>query len=89
MESKKKLFIDNKNKVGFNITGTYTDNDFSDIEHLLTLCKPEGLYSNYEKAMYITADYRKYDYDIMAKGLVLLINGNKVERIVYGYPTAG
>lgn len=72
----------------YDLTKTYTDNDFSDIEHLLTSYKPEGLYSGYEKAMYITADYQKYNYDIIAMGLVLLINDNQVERIVYGHPTA-
>lgn len=62
--------------------------ELNDIKHVLTSHKPADIYNDYQKAMIIYADPDKFDESIKAQALVLLIKGNKVDRIVFGYPTA-
>lgn len=63
-------------------------NELNDIKHVLTSHKPSDMYNNYQKAMIIYADPDKFDESIKAQALVLLIKESKVDRIVFGYPTA-
>ncbi len=63
-------------------------NELNDIKHVLISHKPSDMYNNYQKAMIIYADPDKFDESIKAQALVLLIKESKVDRIVFGYPTA-
>lgn len=62
--------------------------ELNDIKHILTSHKPADMYNNYQKAMIIYADPHKSDEPVKAQALVLLIKESKVDRIVFGYPTA-
>lgn len=63
--------------------------ELNSIRHVLTSYKPENYYSNYEKAMIVNSDPDKLDGFYKAMSLVLLIKDDKVDRIVFGYPTSG
>ncbi len=62
--------------------------ELNDIKHILTSHKPADMYNNYQKAMIVYADPHKSDEPVKAQALVLLIKESKVDRIVFGYPTA-
>ncbi|QNU67821.1 hypothetical protein EHE19_005005 [Ruminiclostridium herbifermentans] len=69
----------------YNINGTNEDSEF--IKIILESYKPDGYYSEYSQAMIIYFDQDKFE-DPLAKALILLINNNKLDRIVFCYPTA-
>ncbi len=57
------------------------------IKHVLKSYKPQGKYSDYSQAMIIYCDPEKFENGL-ARALVLLINNDRLDRIVFGYPTA-
>ena len=67
--------------------------DLSSIKHVLKSYKPEGCYSEYEKAAIVYHDIESFE-EPLAKALVLLFDEDRgydtdrVDRIVFGYPTA-
>lgn len=67
--------------------------DLNNIKNVLKSYKPEGLYSEYEKAAIVYHNADSFE-DPLAKALVLLFDDNmsdgtdRVGRIVIGYPTA-
>jgi hypothetical protein len=68
--------------------------DLNNIRNVLKSYKPEGYYSEYEKAAIVYHDVNGFE-EPLAKALVLLFDDDsgydtdRVERIVFGYPTAG
>ncbi|MDP4095063.1 MAG: DUF5991 domain-containing protein, partial [Bacillota bacterium] len=71
----------------YNLNGNNNSFELSAIKHVLKSYKPVGYYSGYSKGMIIYFDPEKFD-DMLAKTVVLLIKDDKVDRIVFGYPTA-
>jgi hypothetical protein len=71
----------------YNINDTNEQLNLSDIKHVLKSYKPKGYYTEYSQAMIIYADQQKFE-EPLAKALVLLLNEDKLKRIVFGYPTA-
>jgi hypothetical protein len=70
--------------------GIYNINSTDDselIEPILKSYKPDGYYSEYSQAMIIYSDQDKFN-EPLAKALILLIENNKLDRIVFCYPTA-
>ena len=67
--------------------------DLSNIQNVLWSYKPEGYYSDYEKAAIVYHDVNSFE-EPLAKALVLLFDDDmgydtdRVQRIVFGYPTA-
>lgn len=60
------------------------------IRKILTDLKEPNYYNSYEKAFYIGGTLIDEDENITgAVGFVVLINNNRIARIVYGLPTAG
>lgn len=58
------------------------------IYKILSDLKEAGYYREYEKAIYIGISESNSSGGRLAKGIVLLINNDKISRIVYGFPTA-
>lgn len=73
----------------YNLNELNNSVEISDIKHVLESHKPEGFYSNYSDAMIIGLDPIKFSYSTKAMSLVLLLEDNKIDRIVFGYPTSG
>ncbi len=67
--------------------------DLSNIQNVLWSYKPEGYYADYEKAAIVYHDVNSFE-EPLAKALVLLFDDDmgydtdRVQRIVFGYPTA-
>lgn len=57
------------------------------IQKIITDLKPNNYYNSYQKAIYI-GDILQGE-NSSASGIVVLLNDNKVARIVFGLPTAG
>ncbi len=72
----------------YNLNDTDESSDLNAIKHVLRSFKPKDCYTGYSQAMIIYADQDKFD-NPLAKAVVLLINKGRLERIVFGYPTAG
>lgn len=68
--------------------------DLNNIKSVLKGYKPDGYYSEYEKAAIVYHDVNSFE-EPLAKALVLLFDDDggydtdRVDRIVFGYPTAG
>jgi uncharacterized protein YcgL (UPF0745 family) len=71
----------------YNIGDASENYELSAIKHVLKSYKPKDYYSGYPQAMIIDFDPDKFD-ESLAKALVLLIKNDKVDRIIFGYPTA-
>ncbi len=71
----------------YNISSSDEDSELISIKHVLESYKPKDYYSGYSHAMIIYSDQGKFD-DPLAKALVLLVKNKKIDRIVFGYPTA-
>ena len=76
------------NREVYNLEDTAEKMELMDIKHVLTSHKSANTYNGYQKAIIIYVDPDKFDKPIQAMALVLLIKDSKVDRIVFGYPTA-
>lgn len=55
---------------------------------VLVILRPEGYYSEYQDVFYEQGTFLTKDGYLGSIGFALLIKNNKIDRIVYGYPTA-